>query len=67
MDIPRSIRMCLAKDGKTQRWLGQQLGWSDQMISGVCRSKKQISLKKLEAIAGVFDLRVSEFIALGEE
>lgn len=67
MDIVKSIRVGLAKRGENQRWLSQSLRISEAAVSNIMTSRKGISLKRLEQIAGLFNVPVSDFIKWGEE
>ena len=66
MNIPRSIRMCLAMCGENQAWLASQLGISHQAVSHMMKSK-HASGKRIDALAAIFELKASEFVAIGEE
>jgi len=67
MDIGRSLRMCLAKEGKSQEWLAEKIETSRPTISNYCANKGNMKASTLQRICDVFGLNVSEFIALGEK
>jgi transcriptional regulator with XRE-family HTH domain len=65
MDIGKSIRIALAQRGKKAVWLAGELGITKQAVSQLMtkRSATGATIKKL---ADAFNLKASEFIALGE-
>lgn len=65
MNLSKSIKVSLAKNGKTQAWLAREVYVSDNAISKMCTTNK-INSERLQEICKVLDLKVSEFIALGE-
>ena len=65
MDIGKSVKIALAQRGQGQAWLREKLDCDRQQSSYYCRVQRQSS-KNIEKLAEVFDLPVSEFIALGE-
>lgn len=66
MNIPQSISVGLALRDKKQPWLAGELSVSKQFISKVCRGDKDFPLKRLEELAEIFKVPVSEFIKWGE-
>lgn len=67
MKLARSIRMALAREGVTQTWLAEQLGTNRATVNNYCKGKGMPSHKRIEAIAEIFGLTVSELYALGEK
>ncbi len=67
MDIAKSIRVGLAREAKTQTWLGEQIDATKATVSNYCRGRTKPGPDRLEEIAGIFGMTVSEFIALGEK
>lgn len=65
VDIGKSTKIALAQRGRGTKWLSEQLGISREMAAYHCRTAKQ-SRPSIEKLANVFDLEVSEFIALAE-
>lgn len=65
MNIGRSIRVACAKKDIKQKALAELSGISEVTISSLVSGGKckQVTL---EALVAVFDMPVSEFIALGE-
>lgn len=66
MDIAKSTRMALAADRKSQKWLADELGVTKSYVCGLCAGKVGVSTERLQELAKVFDLSVSEFIKWGE-
>lgn len=67
MDIGRSIKEGLRRNGENQRWLSKQMGWLEQHTSAVVNNKRSVSLPVIVRLAGVFRVSSSEFIKWGEE
>ncbi len=66
MDISKSVQIALIKAGKNKGWLAGQLEVSHQRVSQICGSTTCNS-NLIQRMAGVFNMKPSEFIALGEE
>lgn len=56
------IKFVLDSQGRTQKWLSEQLGKSFQTISGYCNNHKQPSLEVLFKISELLDVEVKELI-----
>lgn len=65
MDIGRSLRMILKNKGKTQQWLANEIGVESTIISKIANNKSN-NLTYIKIIAKFFNMKVSEFIAIGE-
>ncbi len=68
MHIGKSTQHCLLHhkdDSKDIKWLATQLNKSYNVASIMCRSK-YTGIKNIEKLANIFNMKVSEFIALGE-
>lgn len=65
MVIRKAARVALAKADKDQKWLAGELKVHESQLSTWINSK---SLKSsvIERMAKVFDMSLSEFLALGE-
>lgn len=65
MNIGKSIRVAMAINERNTKWVANGL---DASVSWVNMIKNQtgVSQKTLEKLAKLFDMPVSEFIALGE-
>ncbi len=66
MNIKRSLKIALAKQDMTQKALADSLGYTRQRLNGI-QKQKNIRPETLKSIADIFGLKVSEFIALGED
>jgi len=72
MNIAKSIKIALVQCEKDQRWLANKLSTimdkkiSRQQISNWC-STGRMRPETLEIISKVFNLKVSQFLALGED
>ena len=65
MNIKKSVKIALAKADKRQGWLAKELGMKDATLSSILHVNKPSSAN-INKLAGAFDMKVSEFIALGE-
>ena len=65
MDIGKSIRVACAMKDMTQKELAEASNISDATISYIVNGKS-CKEQMLKNIAGAFEMKVSEFIALGE-
>lgn len=65
MNIGRSIKRLLERDGRKQLWLASQVGLSPAYMSVVANSE-QCNGSLLQKLADAFDMSVSEFVAVGE-
>ena len=59
--------MGLADKNKRQKWLAEQLSKSPAYISNLCKGEKTPTITTLPLLASVFNVKVSTFIAWGEE
>jgi transcriptional regulator with XRE-family HTH domain len=67
MDIAKSIRLSLADINERQPWLAGRLGVTRAYVNRMANGTIVPGGKKIEEIAEVFGMTVSEFIALGEK
>ena len=65
MNIKKSTNKALAEIEQNHRWLSEQLGATESQVSRWVNAD-HLSTSIIERIAGVFDMSVGEFIALGE-
>ena len=56
--ILNRIRVVLAEQEKTNRWLAEQLGKTEHTISRWCHNKSQPSVAQLNEIANVLNVDV---------
>lgn len=66
MDISKSIRKALAENGAKQKDLGDYIKVDRKSVSRYATGLSTPTTKSLSLIAEFFDMKVSEFIALGE-
>ena len=56
------LKASLAEQGKTNRWLSEQLGKSENTVSRWCANKVQPSIQQLNEIAHVLEVDVRSLI-----
>lgn len=56
------IRSVLAKQGRSQRWLSDELGISHIAINNICTQKSQPSLARLFDIARILGVSITDII-----
>lgn len=56
------LKATLAEQGKTNRWLSEQLGKSENTVSRWCANKVQPSITQLNEIASVLDVDVKDLL-----
>lgn len=56
------LKAALAEQGKTNRWLSEQLGKSENTVSRWCANKIQPSIQQLNEIAHVLEVDVRSLI-----
>lgn len=61
------LKAALAEQGKTNRWLSEQLGKSENTISRWCANKVQPSIQQLNDIAYILDVDVRNLITSTKE
>lgn len=61
-EIYNRIKVVLVEQGKTSRWLAEQIGKQENTISRWCLNKVQPSLPQLTEIAKVLDVDVRTLI-----
>lgn len=66
MNIAKSIKVGMAKKDVTQWELRAELSVSEVTVSRWANGKSIPSTDKLEKLASVFNVKVSEFISWGE-
>ena len=66
MNVGNSLKIALLRRGKTQTQLARELGKHVQWVNGIA-NKKMASMASVEMISAALDMKVSEFLALGEE
>jgi len=66
MNLGISIKVACSKHGMERKELAERVGISKTNISMMANGRIGCKLATLELLAKEFDLKVSEFIALGE-
>ena len=66
MDIGKSIKVACAMSCKTQLWLATEMGVSEQTVTNWVKDKFSPNLKALEKMAEIFNMKLSDFISIGE-
>lgn len=66
MDVKKSLKIALAQRSKTQVWLAKQLGVTHQAITKIGATGHS-NTRTIDNVCKVLGMKVSEFIALGEE
>ena len=56
------IKVTLVEKQKTNRWLAEQMGKSENTISRWCSNKSQPSIIQLQEIANLLDVEISTLI-----
>ena len=56
------LKAALAEQGKTNRWLSEQLGKSENTVSRWCANKVQPSVTQLNEIASILDIDMRSLI-----
>lgn len=67
MDIRKSIKIACAKKDISQKELAVISGLSETAISQLINGRRQFTQQSLGRLCEAFDLKSSEFIALGED
>lgn len=66
MNVGKSLKVALAMRGMNQTQLAVKLGCTHVWISRLANSRSA-SMATVESLAVALDMRVSEFVALGED
>lgn len=56
------LKAALAEQGKTNRWLSEQLGKSENTVSRWCANKVQPSITQLNEIATILNVDIKELL-----
>ena len=56
------LKAALAEQGRTNRWLSEQLGKSENTVSRWCANKVQTSIQQLNEIASVLDVDIKDLL-----
>lgn len=66
MNVGKSIKVALAKKGQNQTQLASQMNCTQVWINRLANSRTA-AMPTVESLAAAFDMKVSEFLALGED
>lgn len=66
MNVGKSLKIALVKKGMSQTELAKKMGVHDQWVSKLANSESAAQTT-LVGLAAALDMKVSEFVALGEE
>ena len=61
------IKVALVENGKTGKWLAEQVGKNDATVSRWCSNKMQLSLDTLVRISELLDIDVKDLIISNKE
>ncbi|MCP4493937.1 MAG: helix-turn-helix transcriptional regulator [Gammaproteobacteria bacterium] len=56
------VKEILVIQGKSQKWLAQELGKTTNTIASICNNKTQPHLKDLKSIAKILDVDIRELL-----
>lgn len=65
MDIKKSLNVALAKNGMSKTEFAEKLGVSRARLYAIL-NQKTVQKETLESVTSALDMKMSEFIALGE-
>ena len=65
--VMNRIKVTLVEKQKTNRWLAEQMGKSENTISRWCSNKSQPSIAQLQEIANLLDVDVRELLKSQKE
>ena len=66
MNIGKSIKLAAVHKGMTHGQIAAHIGVSGAYMSSIANNHKTPNMQKISSIASCVDMKVSEFIALGE-
>jgi transcriptional regulator with XRE-family HTH domain len=66
MNVGKSLKVALAKAGLSQRQLAAKLGCGPGWVSRLA-NRASADIRTIEQLAAAFDMKVGEFILLGED
>lgn len=67
MEALNRLKVVLAEQEKTNRWLAEQLGKTEHTISRWCHNKSQPSVAQLNEIANVLNVDIRSLITSTKE
>lgn len=66
MNAAKSMKIAMIKKGWNQSQLGERAGLSQAAVSGLA-NRSNWNCDSLQRMATAFEMKVSEFVALGED
>ena len=66
MNVGNSLKIALVRAGMSQQELAKKMQCGTVWVSRLA-NKKTADLKTIESLAAIFGMKVSEFLALGED
>lgn len=66
MNVGKSLKMALAKRGMNQTQMAAHLKCTVVWVNRIANSRS-VSMSTVESLCDVLDMKVSEFLALGED
>ena len=67
MNVSKSIKVALAKNGRSMTWLATEIGVTKQALSRMVNGHANFSESRIREISGALNMTASSFIALGED
>ncbi len=64
--VIRSIDILLAARGKTRKWLAEELGKDQFWIGHRMNNRTMFKFPEIIAVAGVFGMKIEDFLAVPE-
>jgi len=65
MNVGKSIKIAIVRNDRSTKWLANQMDVSITRVNQM-KSQTAVNTSTLERLASVFNMQVSEFVALGE-
>ncbi len=67
MNLAKSIKLALIERGMTQAQLSAKVGSKPAYISNLATGRANLQGEMLKKVAAAFDMKVSDFVRLGED
>ena len=62
MERINRVKEVLVIQGKSQKWLAEEMGKTTNTIASICNNKTQPHLKDLKSIAQILDIDIRELL-----
>lgn len=66
MDAAKCMKIAMIKKGMSQEQLGHKIGLSQSAVSGMA-NRANWNCESLQRVADALDMKVSDFVKLGED